>query len=64
MSNKFTVEDAKREAEAEIKRERMAAAKTKLKAKLIEIDDTEQVLKNLRRELDELEHELAEGIQS
>ena len=60
--NGTSVADVRREAEKEIREERLKAAKVQIKDKLQQIETAEQVLANLRRELDELEHELEEGL--
>lgn len=57
-----TVADVRKEAEKEIRAERLKTAKVKLKSKLQQISDAETILANLNRELDELEHELAAGL--
>ena len=58
----FSVEQAKQEAAEELHHERMAAAKTKLKNKLKEIEAAETILANLNREFEDLERELEVGI--
>jgi hypothetical protein len=63
MSNEFDVNAAKKEAEKEIREERVASAKKKLKSKLKEISTAESILSNLNRELAELEVELQEGVE-
>ncbi len=53
---------AKKEAQKEIRDERLKEAKGKLKKKLQDLSDAKLVVSNLERELEELEHELAAGI--
>ena len=57
-----TVAEVRREAEAEIRRERLKSAKIQMVAKLRQISTAETILSNLNRELNELEHELAAGL--
>lgn len=56
------VKTARKEAEKEIRDERLKEAKGKLKSKLQALADARLIVSNLERELNELEHELAEGI--
>lgn len=51
---------AKKEAAEELKKERMDLAKCKMKDKLREIDQAEKIVKNLKRELEDLEDELSQ----
>lgn len=48
------------EALAEFMKERSDAAKKKIKAKMKEIDDAELVVRNLKREMDDLLKQLTE----
>ena len=59
---KISIKDIRKEAENELKEERMVTAKRKMKAKLEAIDNAERILNNLKRELEELEYELSQGI--
>ena len=58
----MSVADVRREAERELRAERMKTAKLKFVSKLREIEAATTILGNLNRELDELEHELAAGM--
>lgn len=49
------------EAEAEFEKERGEKAKQRLKIKLKELDTARQVVKNLERELEDLEDELQQN---
>lgn len=57
-----TVADVRKEAEKEIREDRLKTAKVKLVSKLRDIAAAETILANLNRELDDLEHELAAGL--
>ena len=59
---KISIKDIRKEAENELKEERIVTAKRKMKAKLEAIDNAERILNNLKRELEELEYELSQGI--
>ncbi len=54
------VKTVKEQAEAEVREERIKAAKEKVKRKLKEIDTAELVLRNLKRELDDIYAELSQ----
>ena len=51
----------KEDAQKEFDEERETVAKRKIKAKLKELDTAKQVVKNLERELEDLEDELQQG---
>lgn len=55
------VKQAKLAAENELKQERQEKAKDLIKKKLRQIADTETILANLKRELEDLEHEIEDG---
>ena len=59
---KNNMKSIRQQAEDEIRTERRKYAKETLKKKLLQLADAEQIVENLKRELDELEHELANGI--
>ena len=52
---------AKLEAIKEVGEEKIKAAKEQIKGKLTELEDAEQVVKNLKRELEDLEDEIIQG---
>jgi len=62
MASEFDLEKAKKEAQKEINDEMISKAKVKLKAKMLELNDAEQLVVNVKRELEELEHEIANGL--
>ena len=62
MSSEFDVKSAKDQALAELTKERQENAKLKIKAKLKELEAAELVVKNVKRELEDLEHELSHGL--
>lgn len=49
-------------AEAELKEERQKAAVAKMKTKLRELENARVILKNLEREVEELEAEIEAGL--
>ncbi len=53
------VSKIKKVAEEEFLIERETAAKGKIKAKLLELDKAKKIVKNLERELEDLEDELS-----
>jgi len=59
---RMSIEDVRKEAQRELREERLKSAAVQLKSKLKEIESAEIILANLRRELDELEHELSAGL--
>lgn len=54
------IQNVKEQAEAEVKTERLEAAKRKVKNKLKEINTAEEVVRNLERELDDIYAELSQ----
>lgn len=54
------VKEALEKAKAEVKQEDQKRMVATFKRKLMEVNNAEAILKNLKRELDELEHELGE----
>lgn len=55
---KIDVAEAKKEAEKELRKERIEEAKNKFKKKLKEIEQAKLIVRNLERELEDLEREM------
>ena len=55
---KLDMERAKKEAAEELQKERMEDAKCRYKSKLREIDRAKKIVKNLERELEDLDDEI------
>ena len=53
-----TVQEALKKAKEEVKEEKQKVMVTQFKAKLKAVESAESVLKNLKRELEEMEYEL------
>lgn len=60
--NKFDVNDAVKQAEAEVLEERNKAAVAKIKAKMKEREAARTVLRNIDREIEALKDELSAGL--
>lgn len=54
------VSKIKKTAQEEFLKEREEAAKTKIKTKLLELDKAQKIVKNIERELADLEDELSQ----
>ena len=54
------VKKAKEQAVEEVKKEREESAKIKFKEKLGELDKAKQIVKNIEREIEDLEDELSQ----
>lgn len=55
-------EDIKKEVLSELDEEQTKKAKLKLKEKIKQLQAARKIVKNLERELVELEHEISEGL--
>jgi len=60
--SKLDLSEVTKQAREELNEERIKAAKKKLKTKMQEVDTARKVYENAQRELDELIHELENGV--